>query len=403
MSNRHIHHDWKRDLERSELANTKLGRQLAEQFSKNLTGTTSSSRTTDSPISFKTQEEKCKALINAVLSLKSLSKNAIRTLWQIEPLHIEALCQQWIAAGNSIGNIENKLSHMRSLAKWIGKKEMVPDTDDIEALVSVERRSGIAKIDKSWEGNEIDVGQKIEDAMKIDPHVGVQLLLQIALGVRKQESFLFRPKAPIIQTENGRKVLVEDGTKGGLAREVPLTSPAQEAVIDFARVYANSKSGTTIPLNFTFDQWDNHYCYIMKKLGITKKGAGVTSHGLRHQNLQGLYKQITGKDAPVKSLANGLTTNPDNHDQARQIVALTAGHSKLSKSNAYIGSNSDVGGKRKSKKELVPDDMILAMIKQCGGNKKLAAETLGISRPYIYKRLDLILDAESKRQAMINP
>ncbi len=397
------HHDWKRDLNRSILADTKLGRQLGELFAEHLRGATSNSRTTDSPLSFKTQNSKCKALINAVIFLKNLKKTPIHSLWQIQAHHINALCAAWVSDGNTKGGIENKLSHMRSLAKWLRKPHLVPDTDRIPEIDHLPIRSGITTIDKSWNGNKVDVGETIEAAMRLDAHVGAQLLLQITLGLRKEESFLFRPKAPLIQNEDGYTVLIEHGTKGGRVREVPLTNSMQKAALDYVIIFANSKSGTTIPLNYTLQQWDNHYNYVVRKLGITKKDSGVTSHGLRHQNLQGIYKKITGFDAPVKAIVESVVSinAPSNHDDARQIVALVAGHSKLSKSNAYLGAiKRTTGGKRKSKRESVTDEMILEGIKKANGNKKLAAKTLGISRPYIYRRLDLIAQAEIKRQAL---
>ena len=401
----HKHHDWKRDLNRSTIADTKLGRQLGELFSKHLSGATSSSRSTDSPLSFKTQYSKCKALINAVTALKNLREVHIRSLWQIEPHHINALCAIWVADGNTKGGIENKLSHMRSLAQWLRKPHLVPDTDSIPEIEHLPIRSGIATRDKSWEGNQVNVGETIEAAMRLDVHVGAQLLLQITLGLRKEESFLFRPKTPLIQNKDGYIALIEHGTKGGRVREVALTNPMQKAVLDYVKIFANSKSGSTIPLNYTLQQWDNHYYYIVRKLGITKKDSGVTSHGLRHQNLQGIYKKITGFDAPVKALVEGVVSMnaPSSHDEARQIVALVAGHSKLSKSNAYLGAvMRTTGGKRKSKRESVTNEMILGEIKKASGNKKQAAINLGISRPYLYKRLGLMVKIEINSQAPNN-
>jgi hypothetical protein len=43
---------------------------------------------------------------------------------------------------------------------------------------------------------------------------------------------------------------------------------------------------------------------LLKKHGFTKKNLGVTAHGLRHQYMQNLYKQLTGSDSPVREVSN---------------------------------------------------------------------------------------------------
>ncbi len=73
----------------------------------------------------------------------------------------------------------------------------------------------------------------------------------------------------------------------------------------------------------------------MWQVGISRKD-GITSHGLRHERLNEIYRELTGQPSPVKGGARGISaTHTDKI--ARQEIAEVAGHSRDSISSAYIG------------------------------------------------------------------
>jgi len=396
-------HNWSKDIDRTGLRATRVGAQLIDLFKKNLSAPTSSSRTTDSPLSHKTQGSKCRAIINLVIALRELPDSAIKSLWHIETKHIEILCAQWRSAGNTIGAIENKLSHLRSLSKWIGKPKLVPSTDSIVALSGVTRRSSVATEDKSWSGNNVDAVAVIEKAFLLDPYVGVQLLLQKTFGLRAQESFLLKPRKGFVAIEEMLWLRVEDGTKAKRSRVSPVLDDHQKAVLDLASRYANQKSGSTIPVQYSLEQWRNHYYYICKRIGLTKGELGVTSHGLRHEALQNLYLYASGEQAPIKLVkqiggaeeyARRAKDKTEVQRLAEIIVAEAAGHSKVQKAGAYIGSYSKPRAVSVSKMHLVTDEMIKAAMLDTRGNKAATAKKLDVSRSYLYNRLNLILKTD---------
>ena len=305
MSTTH-NHDWQKDIDRVGIGKSKIGKQLEDQFRKHLAKPTSASRTTDSNLSHKTQSSKSRALVNLVEDLSGRKENPVRSLWNIEPADVEYMCAKWREAGNTTGGIENKLSHFRILGKWIGKPKLVPRTEQIAALAGMEKRSSIAVEDKSWTGNNVDIAQLIGKAFIYEPSVGVQLILQFTFALRASESFLLKPKQGFQTIEEILWLRVTDGTKGRRQRITPVYSQNQKDALDFAAGYANGKSGSTIPLGYSLERWKNRYYYICKKIGLTVKDAGVTSHGLRHEALQKLYKFTSGEDAPIKRV-NALT------------------------------------------------------------------------------------------------
>ena len=141
-------------------------------------------------------------------------------------------------------------------------------------------------------------------------------------------------------------------------------------------------SGSTTPSNYTIARWRGHYNFVLSKFGICKKGLGVTSHGLRHQWLQEYYETLSGVPAPVKGSAERVSL--EEHRGALQSAVEAAGHSKPSKTGAYLSTYKAM---EKSVARRVTKQEAEEMVQEVGGNKSVAAERLGISRPALYRAL----------------
>ena len=75
----------------------------------------------------------------------------------------------------------------------------------------------------------------------------------------------------------------------------------------------------------------------MRRHGLTKKGLGVTAHGLRNENLTALYTRLTGMEVPVRGGVRPEGEAKEMDIAGRLEVARTAGHCRIEISNAYIG------------------------------------------------------------------
>lgn len=87
-----------------------------------------------------------------------------------------------------------------------------------------------------------------------------------------------------------------DGTKGGRPRVVPIMTQVQRELLDRAKTFAASKLSSTSDPNRRLSQVKNHFYYVLRQCGITRKG-GFTHHGLRHGYANQRYKEISGKDS----------------------------------------------------------------------------------------------------------
>ena len=254
--------------------------------------------------------------------------------------HMRALVPHWESKNLAPSTIQNKISILRVFAGWIGKPDMIPATEALTSTPEAGRRSYAASIDKSWEGNGVDCAEQVERIRQLDPRMALQVELAAAFGLRVGESWHVRPAADIVPLgKDGYSLRLLEGTKGKRLRHVPVESERQEDVLGRARQLAGN--GSMMPPGCTKAEWRNHYYWILRKLGITRKEMGVTMHGLRHQYVHGQYLARLGVDVPVKGGGDTLLSK-DEAGRQKHFIAENLGHSRPSIVTVYSGSKRSV-------------------------------------------------------------
>ena len=282
-------------------------------------------------VSSATKDARKKRLIAAFRTLRSLGYK-IDNPRNLSERHVRVLADKMIEDGQSASQIQNVLSTLRVFSLWIGKPNMIKDTEEYAPGV---KRSYAAEHDKSWSGNNVDVDAIINMVSAKDVYVGMQLRAAKVFGLRRREAIMLKP----IKDARDEGLYVVSGTKGGRARMVPVETDEQKSMLQELQVFAAGNQGKLIGPGLRVDQAIERYNYMLKCFGLTKAFLGVTGHGLRHQYaIDSLARK--GFVAPVRKSVENTPGDGDDEtglERARLQVSEELGHSRLNITSAYYG------------------------------------------------------------------
>lgn len=273
----------------------------------------------------RTKEERAKVLFLCFNELRSLHF-LIENPRNFGEKHLLALVASWREKKLSAATLQSRLSILRVFTSWIGKDGLVRGHEhyfpDQQA-----RRTYKAKVDKSWTSVGIEIEVKIAEISAYDHHVGMQLKLIHAFGLRRKEAVMIKPN----RADKGVYLAVGDGTKGGRDRVVQIDTDYKRAVLDEAKLMAGTPDGRISDSSLSLPAALDRYSNVVRKFGLTKNELGVTGHGLRAQYACDRYEALTVKPPPVR----GGDGNDD--ELARLNVAEDLGHSRSRVTSAYYG------------------------------------------------------------------
>jgi site-specific recombinase XerC len=238
----------------------------------------------------------------------------------LRPKHVDALVSRWKDEAIGTGTIKNRMSAIRWWAEKVGKDNVVARSNraySIEDRVLVTNRSRAKTVD-------VTCMARVTDA-----YTATSLLLQVAFGLRREESIKIIPA----WADKGDTLHLKDAwTKGGKYREIPITTAEQRAALDAAKALA--KGGSLIPAQMRYRDQLNRFRAQCDKAGV----GGV--HGLRHQYAQTRYQALTGWKCPA---ASGLSSKQLNASQkardkaARLTISAEMGHGREQITAVYLG------------------------------------------------------------------
>lgn len=251
--------------------------------------------------------------------------------------HFKAILQKWLDEGLAAATIQKRTSIVRTFCTWIGKPNMIGNLELYVEDKARVQRSQIATTDKSWSTNGINFEEVIKTIDAYDIRAGAQLRMIRAFGLRREEAVCFRPIVAMRLGEASQSITVEFGTKGGRPRAVAIDSDMKRQALDYACKIAGTTNGHIGWENLTLKQAVQRYANIMQKFQITKKGLGVTGHGLRHEYANNELEKLTGIPSPVRGGDNSQL-DKDEEYLAKMKVTKELGHGRTSVTQSYFGS-----------------------------------------------------------------
>jgi len=286
-------------------------------------------------VSYQTREDRAKRIHRFYARLVALGF-PIERPDQIDGKHVEAVVRAMAEEGLSVAYIDSTLADMRTFCRWINRRGVVRTTPYYHRLFDLPKRSILAKTDRTWSGNGVDIEAVIARVTACDSWCGLALELQFAFALRVKESLMFHPDDP----HNSLELLIERGTKGGRPRHFPFTLERQQEILEKAKRMVAEKRKThpdsdhTGPPGRSLKQAYQHFYYVLGRCGITKKMLKVTAHGLRHEYANQAYQRRTGIASPIRG---GPAIDREIDKAARLGVAKHLGHGRQQIAGAYLG------------------------------------------------------------------
>jgi hypothetical protein len=208
----------------------------------------------------------------------------------LKPKHVEALVARWKAEGLSLGTIKNRMTHLRWWAEKIAKPNVIARANDAYGIAD---RVYVTNVSKARELTQ----EQLERIT--DPYTRMSLRLEAQFGVRREESI----KINLEWADRGDKLVLKDSwTKGGRAREIPIRTPEQRALVDEAKQLAN--------------------------------GGSLITEGMTYK------QQLTGWECPARGgpRSKQLTPEQKTRDrEARLVISAELGHHREQVTAVYLG------------------------------------------------------------------
>lgn len=239
---------------------------------------------------------------------------------ELKGRHVNALVNLWLSQALAPGTIKNRMAALRWWAEKVGRTWVVACDN---AQYGIPDRQYVTNVSKA-------ITVRAEDLTKVrDPCVRLSLELQRAFGLRREEAIKFQPA---YADRGERLVLKASWTKGGKAREIPIRTAEQHAVLE--RVHQLAGKGALIPAHRTYVAQIKVYERHTAAAGLHKL------HGLRHAYAQQRYQELTGWAAPAAGgpLSRELTTEQKALDhEARLTISRELGHEREQITAVYLG------------------------------------------------------------------
>jgi integrase len=150
------------------------------------------------------------------------------------------------------------------------------------------------------------------------------------LGLRSKEASLINVRGALSEARDTGRVTIVDGTKGGRARQVPITQERQIASLERAAL-VQGEARSLIPESQTWAQFRDGE---LREIRETLQDQGLTGlHDLRAGYASERYQALTGERPPLEG---GQVSKADDK-AARQILAVELGHGRIDVIASYIG------------------------------------------------------------------
>ena len=300
--------------------------------------------------SFKTIDASKDALGGIAITLWGLGYQ-LTTPEGFSEKHARAIIRHKWAYGISAGGLSVLMTQLGKLQIWIKKTGMLktaavylPEVDP-----AAFKRKKIAEHSKSVSGNGYELETVIKRADDIDWRFGAMVRIEVVFGLRRGEALKIIPHLDDrVSFFDIRKGVAKNGRE----RQIPIETQMQRQTLDYVKSLIPKKEhlgwvdkpkqrkgrsySQSEVISKLLHRNEGRYNANMRKLGFTKKDAGITGHGLRAEYSEDMALMKGFVPATLGGTKGQL--DQESLDLARLQVAENMGHSRISVTGAYYGS-----------------------------------------------------------------
>jgi integrase len=284
----------------------------------------------------------------------------VKTAANVSQKHIQAWVTKMEEADLSAATMQTRLSHLDHFLSVMKKPDMVRPLREYVRDPAHAERQYAATESKAWGVHGVSPEDTIRRAAETDVRFAAMLALSHQFGLWRMEVIQIVPHA----ADCGSFLDVQRGSKNGRKRVVPIETPEQREALDAAKRLCKTRERLGWPER-SLDESVRRYKYLCEKIGITREGLGVTTHGLRHDYVHREVSAIAGVMVPVDARANGVVLSRQDAAAIKDAVPSVmedVGHSRASVSTACIGARSTA----------VQDSASKALLVKKRGKRKVA-------------------------------
>lgn len=200
------------------------------------------------------------------------------------------------------------------------------------------KRTHVCQEDKSVSESDHQLALQL-----LEPDIAILLEIQRCFGLRFEESAKFNPTKALHQALDLYTIHLQDGTKGGRLRIIPIVEEEQIIILNKAKEFQQGYS--LIPQNQTYKAF-------RKEAYVAIAKTPINFHGERHWYAHKRYKDLTTFECPVKcgmpkgvkyyaKMASQLGTSTEKIKSidkgARLIISHELGHGRSNIASSYLG------------------------------------------------------------------
>lgn len=237
--------------------------------------------------------------------------------------HIDAYVEHLMQRGNVARTVINTITHLRFLAKSIGKAPIVHRTN---------RGYGFERISRTGTVNRgIVLSAEQLESLDLKHHsFRAAAELQKLFALRLEEA----GRLTVHQADRGGYLaLAGSACKNGRPRNVPITTPDQRTFLNAIKAFKGKNESVAGHEYATIKSWKRGYLSAMQSIG-------VRSHSIRHAAIQEWYRRGTGLEPPICGGPRFRDMPQDIRETARAFcfqLTESVGHSRIDVLAHYLG------------------------------------------------------------------